>query len=118
MMLRVSGKRLVFSVTVVTLRILVILPPNVSEEIWAPEVQVAGAVVLRSEIDGCTHLVAWVLVAAFSASVAAVTAVSPTVFIVLKKADTRAWFLASGFGSSAGSGSVVTVGALGAILCD
>ena len=37
-MLRVSGKRLFLSVTVVTMRILVILPHNFSEEIWTHEV--------------------------------------------------------------------------------
>ena len=49
-MLRVSGKRVVFSFTVVTLRILVILPPNFSEEIWAYKVEVASAGVFWSEM--------------------------------------------------------------------
>ena len=68
--------------------------------------------------DGCTHLVAWVLVAAFSASVAAVSSVSTAVFPVLKKANTGTTFLALGLGFSARGDSVVTVGTLCAILRD
>ena len=82
-MLRVSGKRLVISVTGFTLVISVIIPPNLLEEIRAHEVQVAGAAVFAVR-DGYTHLVAWVLVAAFSTSVAAVGSVSPAVFFMLK----------------------------------
>ena len=68
----------------------------------------------------------WVLVAAFSASVTAVSSMSPAVFLVLKKKDTRTTFLASGLGSNARVGSsgpgalggVVAVVSLCAILCD
>ena len=81
-MLRVSGKRLVFSVTGFTLLILVILPPNVTEEIRAYKVQVVSAAVLAVR-DGGTHLVARVLVAAFSASVAAISSVSPAASFML-----------------------------------
>ena len=83
-MLRVSGKRVLFSFTVVTFRILVILPPNFSEEIWAHKIEVAGAAVLAVRV-GCTLLVARVLVVAFSACVAAVRSVSPAVFFVRKR---------------------------------
>ena len=50
--------------------------------------------------DVCTLLVARVLVAAFSANVAAVSSVSPAVFLVRKKANAGAPFLASGLGFS------------------
>ena len=50
-MLRVSGKRLFFSVLVVMFWILVILPPNFSEEIWTHEVQVSGAAILAVRVN-------------------------------------------------------------------
>ena len=104
-MLRVHGKQLGFSVTGATLLILVILPPNLSEEIRAQKVQVAGATVFAVG-NGCTHLVAWVLVAAFSVSVAAVGSVSPAVFFMLKEAGAGTTFLALGLGSNAHGGSL------------
>ena len=85
---RVCGKRLCFSFTVVTWRILIILPPNFSEEIWAHKVEVAGAFVLAVR-DGGTRLVARVLVAAFSARVAAVGSVSPAVFFCAERGECR-----------------------------
>ena len=87
--LRVSGKRFL-SITVVTLLILVILPPNFSEEIWAHKVEVAGAAVFLVR-DGRTRLVARVLVAvaAFSACMVAVSSVSPAVLFVRKKGECR-----------------------------
>ena len=116
-MLRVSGKRVFFSFTVVTLRILVIVSPNFSEKIWTHKVEVAGAAVFAVR-DGYTLLVTRVIVTAFSARVAAVSSVNSAVFFVRKKVNARAPFLASGLGSSARSGSVVTVGALCTTLCD
>ena len=65
---------------------MVILPPNYSEEIWAPEVEVAGAAVLAVR-DGSTSLVPRVAVAAFSAGVAAVSSVSPAIFFVREKTN-------------------------------
>ena len=97
-MLRVSGKSLVISFTGFTLLILSILPPNISEEIRAPKVQVASASLLAVR-DGGTHLVAWVLVTAFSAGVAAIGSVGPAVFFMLEEADARTAFLALGLGS-------------------
>ena len=125
-MLRVSGKRLVFSVTGFTLLILVVLPPNVSEESRAHKVQVVGAVVLAVR-DGGTHLGARVLVAAFSASVAAISFMSPAVFFMLKEADAGTTLLALRLGSIVGIGNrsglvavvgIVTVVAMCASLCD
>ena len=53
-MLRVRGKMVCFSFTAVTLRILVILPPDYSEEIWTHEVEVvAGAAVFFCQ--RCLH---------------------------------------------------------------
>ena len=115
-MLRVSGKRLL-SFTVDTFRILVILPPNFSEEIWAHKVEVAGAAVLAVRDDG-TLLVARVFVAAFSARVAAVGSMNPAVFFVRKKANAGATFLASRLRVSACGDSVVAVVAVCAILRD
>ena len=115
-MFRVSGKRLI-SFTVVTLLILVILPPNFSEEIRAHKVEVAGLAVLAVR-DGHTHLVARISVATFSACVATVSTVSPAVFFVRKKANAGAEFLASRFGASVRGGSTLAVVALRAILRD
>ena len=82
-MLRVSGKRVLLSFTI-TLRILVILPLNFSEEIWAHKVEVVGAAIFAVR-DGHTRLVARVLVVAFRDCVAAVSSVSPAVFFVRKQ---------------------------------
>ena len=68
--------------------------------------------------DGCTHLVVWVLVAAFSASVAAVSSVSPAVFLVRKKVYTGASFLVSGLGCSTRGDSVIVVSSLCVVLRD
>ena len=116
-MLRVSGKRVFFSFTVVTLLILVILPSNFTEEIWAHNVEVAGEAVSAVR-DGCTLLVVRVLVAAFSARVAAVSSVSPAVFFVRKKVNAGAAFLASRLGVSVRGGSVVVLVAVCATLRD
>ena len=96
---------------------MVILPPHFPEEIWAHEVEVAGAAIFTVR-DGCTLLVTRVLFAAFSACVAAVSSVSPAVFCVWKKANTRTPFLAPGLGVSARGGSVVAVIAMFAPLRD
>ena len=120
-MLRVSDKRLVFSVTGVTLLILVILPSNVSEEIRAHEVQIAGTAVLVVR-DGGTHLVAGILVAAFSASATAISSVSSAVFFMLKEANAGTTFLALGLVSIAHGcrlGPVAVVGIVtGVAMCD
>ena len=54
------------------------------------------------------------MIATFSTSVAAVSPVSPALFLVLKEADAGAMFLVSGLGFSARGGSGVAVG----LLCD
>ena len=97
-MLRVSVKRLIISFNRFTLLILGILPPTFLKEFRAHKIQVASASVLAVR-GGGTHLVARVLVTAFSAGAVTICSISPAVFFMLDEADARTTFLALELGS-------------------